>query len=254
MGDPLVNIHGTVMILAWMGFGCPGILFAHYGRVLRFGNKRQLLGKSIWFQIHRFYLTVSSVFILMGFFFISVNGYGQWMTSNDVVSKHIVAHSIIGTIVVCCVFLQILLALYRCHPNSHFRFLFNWSHRIVGGFAFFLALTNIFIMTFVLSTYQIILITTISVWTIFNVITVICFEIIQYHYRKAARLIAMNNRVSSINQENVRRNSSHDVETINHPAVENRRLNTIRLILFLINYLISLALCIPLIVLIWLQN
>jgi len=45
----LGNTHGTVMVLAWMVFGSTGVLFARYGRVLRFGNQRQCLGKSIWF-------------------------------------------------------------------------------------------------------------------------------------------------------------------------------------------------------------
>ena len=254
MGDMFVCIHGTVMILAWMGFGGPGMLFARYGRVLRLGNKRQLLGKSIWFQIHRFYLSVSALLTLFGFFFITINGYGAWINSADA-SSLMIAHSIIGTLVLCGVILQIWLALYRCHPNSRFRFLFNWSHRIIGNFSFIFALCNIFIMAFVLTTYQIVLIVIVCLWTMCNLITVICFEIIQYYYRKASRLLALNIRVNSVNnQENLQRNSVQDVETINNPTVDNPRLNRVRLVLFLTNYFISFSLCIPIIVLIWLQN
>jgi len=200
MDKTLAQAHGTVMILAWMGFGSIGILFARYGRVLRFGNRRQLLGKSIWFQTHRFLLSLSSLLTLVGFFFIIVYRGDQWI--NPITnSKQLFAHSILGSIVVCCVILQIWLALYRCHPHSHFRFFFNWSHRIIGSFAFCLSLCNIFLITFVLSRKRIGLITIVSLWAGWIVIAVILFEIIQYQYRKASALMAINSRVGNTNQE-----------------------------------------------------
>lgn len=77
----------------------------------------------------------------MGFFIILIYMGGQWI---DPITYGIpeFIHSIFGSIVVCCVIIQIWLALYRCHPNSRFRFFFNWSHRITVFFCFLLLINQ----------------------------------------------------------------------------------------------------------------
>jgi hypothetical protein len=250
MSETLAHAHGTVMILAWMVFGSTGLLFARYGRVLRFRNQRQLLGRSIWFQTHRFLLSISSLLTLTGFFFIIVHRRGQWVNpiTNGI---PLFTHSIFGGIAVCCVILQIWLALYRCHPRSRFRLIFNWSHRIIGSFTFCFPLTNLFLITFVLSEQHIGMITIVSLWAGWIVIVVILFEIIQYQYRKAAALMALNARINNNNQEPANRNPLPDTEAGTNITVDNRRLNQVKLILFFIHVIISVVLCIPLIVIIW---
>lgn len=250
MDNTLQHAHGTVMTLAWVVFGSTGILFSRYGRILRFGNQRQLLGKSVWFQIHRFLLSISSLLTLVGFFIIIVYRQGQW--PNPVTNgKPVFAHSIIGSVVVCCVILQIWLALYRCHPRSRFRFIFNWSHRIIGSVMCSLAFSNLFLIIFALSNQQIVLIIIVSLWIGWIVIVVTLFEIIQYQYRKASALMALNNRVSNANLEAVNRNVPQDTEADTNPTVDNQRLNLIKLILFLIHVIISVVLYIPLVIIIW---
>jgi hypothetical protein len=244
------HAYGTVMILAWVVFGSAGVLFARYGRVLRFGNQRQLLGKSIWFQAHRFLLSLSSLLTLLGFFFIIIYRGGQWVNpSTD--NKQLFAHTVLGSIVVCCVIVQIWLALYRCHPNSRFRFIFNWSHRIIGSLTSSLSFINLFLMVFMLTNQSIVLIIIVSLWTIWVVIVVTLFEIIQYQYRKASALMAINARISNINQEPIDRHAVPDTEVGTNPTVDNRRLNKVKLILFLIHVIISVVFCIPILVIIW---
>jgi hypothetical protein len=229
MDNTLSHAHGTAMVLAWMVFGSTGILFARYNRALRFGNKRQLLGKSIWFQTHRFLLSLSSLLTLVGFLFILVYARGQWI-SLSTNNKQLFAHSVFGGILVCCVILQIWLALYRCHPNSRFRLIFSWSHRIIGISTFCFSLINLFLITFVLSKQRIAMIIIVSLWAGWIVIITILFEIIQCLYRKAAALMAANARVNNADQQPVDRNVIPDIETGTNPVVENRRLNKIKLI------------------------
>jgi hypothetical protein len=253
MDKTLAHAHGTVMILAWIVFGSTGVLFARYGRILRFGNQRQLLGKSIWFQIHRFLLSLSSLLTLLGFFLIIVYRSGVWV--NPITNgRPLFAHSIFGSVVVCCVILQIWLALYRCHPNSRFRFMFNWSHRIIGSFASGLPFVNLFLIAFVLSEQNIGLLIIVSLWTGWIVIVITLFEIIQYQYRKASALMALNTRISNTNLEVVNRNPPPDTEAGTNPTVDNQRLNQIKLILLFIHVIISVVLCIPLIIIIWTES
>ncbi|CAF1575699.1 unnamed protein product, partial [Adineta steineri] len=75
----LIQAHGMVMILAWMVFASTGILFARYGRSLKLGSRRQLLGKAVWFQIHRFLLSLTPILTLLGFLLILVHAGGQWI-------------------------------------------------------------------------------------------------------------------------------------------------------------------------------
>ena len=95
------------------------------------------------------------------------------------------------------------------------------------------------------------LITILSLWTGWIVIVVILFEIIQYLYRKATAIMAANARVNDVNQEPVDRNIIPDIETGTNPIVKNRRLNKIKLIVFLIHVIISIAFSISFIIFIW---
>ncbi|CAF1044907.1 unnamed protein product [Adineta steineri] len=253
MNNNFAHAHGTVMISAWMIFGSTGVLFARYGRVLRVGNQRQFLGKSIWFQTHRFLLSLSSLLILLGFFLIIIYRRGQWV-SVAINGPLLFTHSIVGSIIVCCIILQIWLALYRCNPHSPFRFIFNWTHRITGSLAFGFSFINLFLITFVLKQQHIALLIIVSLWTSWMIIIVIFFELIQYQYRKVSALMARNARVSYTNQEGVNANVQPDTEAGTNPTIENQRLNKVKLFLFLIHIIISIVLSIPLIIIIWNQS
>jgi hypothetical protein len=102
-----------------------------------------------------------------------------------------------------------------------------------------------------LTNQSIVLIIIVSLWTIWVVIVVTLFEIIQYQYRKASALMAINARISNINQEPIDRHAVPDTEVGTNPTVDNRRLNKVKLILFLIHVIISVVFCIPILVIIW---
>jgi len=235
----LLQAHALAMILAWMVFGSTGILFARYGRSLRLGNRRQLLGKAVWFQIHRFFLSLNSLLTLLGFFLILVRAGGQWVNPH-IFGVRLFVHSIIGGIIVCCTIIQIWLALYRCHPQSRFRFMFDWSHRIVGLSAFALSIPNIFIVIMLFSPIYPNLLPIYSCWTGWIVIVVIIFEKLQYQQRVAVLPVT--------NQENNNTNQRPDTELGLNTIVNSRRHNQIKLLLFLSHIIISSILSILFIV------
>ncbi|UJR20394.1 hypothetical protein I4U23_023525 [Adineta vaga] len=103
----LVQAHAMVMIIAWMIFGSTGILFARYGRTIRLGNRRQLLGKAVWFQIHRLLLSLTPLLTLLGFFLILVRKGGQWVDL-QVADLRSIIHSIFGGIIGMEIYDQIL--------------------------------------------------------------------------------------------------------------------------------------------------
>jgi hypothetical protein len=243
----LVQAHALVMILAWFVFGPTGILFARYGRSLRFGNRRQFLGKALWFQIHRFFLTFTPLLTLLGFFFILAFSGGHWVNP-QLLGLRLFFHSIFGSTIVCCTIIQIWLALYRCHPRSRFRFLFAWSHQFIGFSAFTLSIPTIFLMLFGWPVYNSALITIISVWTGWIVIIMIIFEKIECQQR--AIVAPMNGRGDETNLNNINSNAPPDIESGTNANVDNRYLNLIKLIFFVLHIIISVTLAILLIILI----
>jgi hypothetical protein len=243
----LAHAHGTVMVIAWMMFASTGILFARYGRLLHVNRRVKILGELIWFQIHRLALCIAAIATLLGFFLILAQAEGQW-TDND--NGRLFAHSICGVIIVCCAQIQVWMALFRCHPESRFRFIYNWMHRLTGLLAFILSIPAIFLVTFILPKYHRGLITILSLWSAWVVIIVIIFEIIEYRCRKTSSLSIDNRR----KYENTDTNPPENVETerIDNPNIQSY--NTIKTILFCIHIIIAICLAIPLIVLIWMQG
>jgi hypothetical protein len=197
--------------------------------------RRQFLGKALWFQIHRFLLSLTPLLTLLGFFFILVFAGGKWVDPQVSILRFV--HSILGGIIVCCVIIQVWLALYRCNPRSHFRYMFDWSHRITGFLAFTLSIPNIFLIVFTLSRNRTALITINSFWTSWIVIIIIIFEKIEYQQRAA--IAPMNGRGDEANA-----NLPMDIESSPNPNLYNRRLNVMKIVLLLLNIIVSIILSI----------
>ncbi|CAF1324273.1 unnamed protein product [Rotaria magnacalcarata] len=247
MAVTLIQAHAMAMILSMMTFGSTGIIIARYGRSLRFGTYKQLLGKAVWFQIHRFFLSISSLLILTGFLFILVWAGGQWVDPQRL-GLRLFAHSIMGGTIVCCAMIQIWLTLYRCNPNSRFRFIFDWSHRIVGLLAFILSIPTIFLALSLMRKYHIALVTIISIWAVWIVMVVMICEKIEHKRRVSAAAMANNIQQCDRNQETMNTNIRPDIEAGTHTTVVNQYHNQIKLLLFLIHFIISITLSILLIV------
>jgi len=243
----LARGHGTVMVIAWMMFASTGILFARYGRLLHINRRVKILGELIWFQIHRLALCIAAIATLLGFFLILAQAEGQWVDNDN---GRLFAHSILGIIIVCCAQIQVWMAVFRCHPDSRFRFIFNRMHRLTGLLAFILSIPTIFLITFILPKYHSGLITILSLWSSWVVVIVIIFEIIKYRCRKTSSLSIDNRRKYKITDVNL-------LENIKTRRIDNSNIqsyNTIKTILFCIHIIIAICLAIPLIVLIWMQG
>lgn len=239
-----IYAHGTVMVLAWMIFASTAVLFARYGRTIHFASKEKLLGEKIWFQIHRLVACLTTVLTLLGFFFILVFSKGTWVdTSEDLAF----VHSVLGGIIVCCALLQAWNALFRCHPKSSFRYIFNWIHRLTGLLAFFLSVPTIFIIISNSDSNRNGMIVILSIWSAWVVIIVVILEIIRF-----VRPQQFSNQVE--NKNNIEMNEVHrspTTTTVANDYSENKVWNNTILILFMANIVVSIALAIPLIVLLW---
>ncbi|CAF3698702.1 unnamed protein product [Rotaria sp. Silwood1] len=246
--------HGTVMVFAWMIFAPTGILIARYGRLLHISVRRKLLGETIWFQVHRLALSLAALTTLLGFFLILVEAQSTWVDINSD-GQLLYAHSILGVLIVCFAITQVWMALFRCHPDGKFRFIYNWAHRTVGVLAFVLSVPTIFIVTYWLPVNHNGFVVILSLWTAWVVIIVVTFEFLEYR-DKASRKLSINHHET--------RQTAYEVSEIDHqqdgaPVVENEALdsnsiNKAKLILLSIHVVVSIALVIPLIVLIWQQS
>ncbi|CAF0965446.1 unnamed protein product [Rotaria sp. Silwood1] len=220
---------------------------ARYGRSLRFGTRRQLLGKAVWFQIHRFLLSISSLLILLGFFLILVRAGGQWVNL-QIHGPRLFAHSILGSIIVCCAMIQIWLALYRCNPRSRFRFIFDWSHRITGLLAFSLSIPTIFLIICLMPNYRTVLIVIVSLWAAWIIIVVIICEKIECKKRVSPLSTSNDVRQDDRNQNNINTNALPDTEAATQTNVGSQYHNQIKLLLLIIHIPISITLSVLLIV------
>ena len=250
----LTYAHGTVMVVAWMVFASTGILFARYGRSLSVGNHQKLLGETVWFQAHRLALTLVSVLTLLGFFLILSQVGGKWVSLADD-GPRIFAHSILGAIIVGFTMIQVWMALFRCHPNSRFRFIFDWAHRTTGVLAFVLAIPTIFLSITYLSQNHNGLFTVISIWTAWIIIVIIICELLDYKSRRVSKSSTGQPHRKEADYE-LRHPTSftHRDIGVTKENVKTDNFNRTKLILFGVHVVVVIALVIPFIVLIWKQD
>ena len=243
----LTQAHAMTMVVAWMVFGSTGILFARYGRSLRCGARRQLLGKAVWFQIHRLLLSITPLLTLLDFLLILVRRGGQW-TNPQTSDVRAFMHSVFGGIIVCCCILQIWLALYRCHPQSRFRYIFDWSHRLVGLLALFLFFPTMFLIVIMLSNLRPNLLATFSGWTVWTAIVIIILEKIQHAQRIAVLPSESISRTGNPNGSSSHTNLRQNTEAGAQVNGENRYYNLVKILLLFIHTIISTLLSVLLVV------
>ncbi|XP_056675101.1 putative ferric-chelate reductase 1 isoform X1 [Monodelphis domestica] len=116
----LIKVHGSIMLISWMVIGNVGMVFARFWKGVMV---KQVLGKELWFQVHRSLMTLTVVFVMIAFIlpFIHVQGWsGNW------------PHPILGCIVMVLAFLQPVIALFRPPPHHKRRIIFNWFHAVTA--------------------------------------------------------------------------------------------------------------------------
>ena len=123
----LVLVHGSLMVVSWIGATSIGVFSARFMKKLWAGKKA--FGKDVWFIVHQvsmsltWALTISAVIII----WVDV---GEWRTST---------HSVLGIIATSLCFIQPLTAFFRPAPNDDARPIFNFMHGSVGKLAHFIA-------------------------------------------------------------------------------------------------------------------
>jgi hypothetical protein len=237
-----------------MFFAPTGILIARYGRFLHIGTRRKLLGDSIWFQVHRLALSLAALATLLGFFLILVQAQSTWVDRNFD-GPFLYAHSIMGVLIVCFATIQVWMALFRCHPSSKFRFIYNWIHRTTGLLAFVLSVPTIFIVINLLPLNHNGLVAILSLWTAWVVIVVVAFEFLQ-HQSKIRRNSSNNHRGTKQTAHELSRidHQQNQATVVEEEDLESDGVNKAKLILLSVHAVIAIALVIPLIVLIWKQS
>ncbi|CAF3364425.1 unnamed protein product [Rotaria socialis] len=138
------------------------------------------------------------------------------------------------------------MALFRCHPDSPFRFIFNWVHRTTGMLAFTLSVPTIFLVVYVLLKYHNGFVAIMSLWSAWIVILFIVFEVVQYRFRLKSPTIGLEKSKDGSDHQS---NDEQQDQTNGHGY-----LNKLKLILFLLNFCFAISLVIPLVVLIWMQG
>lgn len=235
------RLHGTMMITAWIVFASTAILFARFGRNLAFGSKKKLLGEAIWFQFHRLFACLASVLTLLGFFFILVASKGTWVETDEGLEY---VHSILGVIVFSIGVFQAWIALFRCHPDGAYRFIFNWIHRLAGVVSFLLSIPTLFTIAIYLDSERTGMIIILSIWSAWIVIATIVLQLVSIFAQKFSR----KQKYRENNEFDL---SNPDRSTDNSDDSDSKTSSKIIIFILSTHVCVSLALAIALIVLVW---
>lgn len=241
----LEQAHGTVMIFAWIVFASTGILFARYGRSIHFGNKGKIFGLDVWFQMHRSIVILAAITTLAGLILIFVKGDNSTVENNRD-KLRVGAHQVFGFGVAGGTALQVVMGLFRCSPQSTYRFIFNWIHRIVGILAFASSILALFLILSVLKNNLSGLMIILSIWVIWVLIVVIILEIIKYRDRSQSAIIGPKVGNDTYGQQLDEINSRNNMP-------ERRDHNNLKLFWFFAHFIVAISLSIALIVIIWQQ-
>ncbi|XP_076813647.1 putative ferric-chelate reductase 1 [Clavelina lepadiformis] len=131
----LIKAHASLMIIAWLTCASIGVIIARHFKPL--WHDSTIADNKVWFQLHRGLMVIVLLATVAAFvlIFVAVGGY----------SENVGAHPILGIIVTGLTILNPIMALFRPHPNTPRRPIFNWAHWFVGSTARILAIAAIFL-------------------------------------------------------------------------------------------------------------
>ena len=128
----LLKAHALLMILTWQVLIAFGIFMARY--------TKQSLPNGEWFHTHRFINSFAILTGLIGFILIFIY-IGGWRIGNNILW----AHQIIGISTILILFINPIIAIFRCKPNNRFRLIFNIIHGSLGLYAELASLCTVFL-------------------------------------------------------------------------------------------------------------
>lgn len=171
--------HGIIMVFAWIFFASTGILMSRYFKKSWSGL---FCGEAPWFAGHRFFMSIVTVLTIIGFLFVLVALGGTWPPSTAE-TKHFI-HTVTGAMVIGFAFFQPFIALFRCKPDSHYRFIYNYLHGFFGYSALILSIVTIFLASFFRlfknDGGRIVM----TIWSVWIVLIFGIFEFLQIYARK----------------------------------------------------------------------
>ena len=139
-GALLFQLHGVLMLAAWLGCAGAGMIMARYFKKTWRG--RQLCGKDLWFVLHRGLMTLAVVLTIAAVILVLVE---VQVAPLALSSLRINPHPVVGLVCVLLALLQPIMAALRPHPGTSTRPLFNWAHWAAGNSAFILGVVAIFL-------------------------------------------------------------------------------------------------------------
>ncbi|VVC24734.1 Hypothetical protein CINCED_3A009275 [Cinara cedri] len=131
----LLRLHGSFMIVAWIGAASIGIVIARYYKQTWVGGS--CCSKDLWFGWHRLLMMITWILSLAGSACIFVE-LGEWVSGPSQ------THALMGVVTTTLAFFQPIFAAFRPHPDSSKRPIFNWIHWLVGNAAHIFAILTIF--------------------------------------------------------------------------------------------------------------
>jgi len=129
----LMLLHGTFMVVAWIGLASIGMFTARFYKKTWVGSK--IAGKDWWFVVHQVTMVLTLLLSIAAFIIIFVD-VGTWRTST---------HSVLGTISFALMLIQPIMAAFRPAPKSDNRPIFNFMHMTIGNASHLLAGKETFI-------------------------------------------------------------------------------------------------------------
>ena len=123
----MAQIHGFLMILAWMGSAASGMLLARYFK--KTWRSVRPFDKDLWFRLHQLFMSFTVLSTIAGIVVIAIDR-GNAPLSLEQVKKN--PHPALGMVCIITAFIQPLMALLRPHPESDKRWIFNVTHWLFG--------------------------------------------------------------------------------------------------------------------------
>lgn len=131
----LLRLHGSLMVLTWLGSTSIAIVMARYFKLT--WRTSSMCGKDLWFAWHQLLVIITVVLSAVAFVVIFIEFKG-WSPANTV-------HAYLGVITTALCFFQALIGFSRPGPVSKNRPLFNWVHWFCGNAAHILSIVTIFL-------------------------------------------------------------------------------------------------------------
>uniref|UniRef100_A0A7I4YA55 Ferric-chelate reductase 1 n=1 Tax=Haemonchus contortus TaxID=6289 RepID=A0A7I4YA55_HAECO len=133
--DKLMIAHAILMVLSWSIFISTAILFARHMK----GQcpNSAICGLQLWFHFHRTLNIIGVAGTIAGFVVVFVAKDWRWVgpkayQSSELNNQWGSVHAMLGLIACVVAWAQPLNAVFRCHPDSKARILFNLIHGFFG--------------------------------------------------------------------------------------------------------------------------